>query len=89
MKYCDDLLQQYGYPDFDALFENTYFSYLLHLKKPDPAIFTLVLEKNNLTPSQTAFIDDTYIHVKTALSIGINAFRLQEGEDITDLFYTP
>ena len=35
LKYCEDLRQQYGYKNFDALFENTYFSYRLHLKKPD------------------------------------------------------
>jgi putative hydrolase of the HAD superfamily len=89
LKYCEDLRQYYGYPDFNALFENTYFSFRLHLKKPDPAIFKWVLEKNKLDPNETAFIDDTYIHVKVAIDLGINAYRLQQGEDITDLFNKP
>jgi putative hydrolase of the HAD superfamily len=89
MKYCEDLRQQYGYPDFDALFEDTFFSYHLHLRKPDPTIFRWVLDKSNLDPSETAFIDDTFINVKAALDLGINAYCLQEAEDITGLFYKP
>jgi epoxide hydrolase-like predicted phosphatase len=88
LKYSNDLRQKFGYPDFNALFENTYFSWRLHLRKPDPAIFRWVLDKNNLVPSQTAFIDDTLIHVKVALELGINAYQLKEAEDITGLFST-
>jgi putative hydrolase of the HAD superfamily len=86
LKYCEELRQQYGYPDFDALFENAYFSYLLHLRKPDPEIFRWVLDKNDLVFFETLFIDDTLINVQTARTLGIHGYHLKEGEDITDLF---
>ena len=86
LKYVDDLRQQYGYRDFEELFEKTYFSFRLHLKKPDPGIFRLVLNENKLDPKETLFIDDTLMHVKAANKIGINGYHLQEGEDITGLF---
>jgi putative hydrolase of the HAD superfamily len=84
--YRESFRQEYGYPDFNALFENTYFSYLLHMRKPDPAIFRLVLEQNKLAPSETLFIDDMLINIKAALELGITGYHLCEGEDITNLF---
>ena len=89
LEYTERLRQQYGYHDFSAIFEKTYFSYQCHLKKPDPLIFKLVLYENNLDPSETLFIDDTQLHVKTACELGITSCHLRDGEKITDLFYTP
>ena len=88
LEYAERFRQQYGYHDFSAIFEKTYFSYQCHLRKPDPLIFKLVLNENNLTPSETLFIDDTLVHVKTACDLGITGYQLRDGEEITDLFYT-
>jgi putative hydrolase of the HAD superfamily len=89
LKYREDFQQQYGYRDFDDLFEKVYFSYQLHLKKPDPAIFTWVLKENKLDPAGTLFIDDTLIHVEAARELGITGYHLREGEEITQLFEKP
>ena len=89
LKYLEDLRQQYGYKNFEELFEKAYFSYRLHLKKPDHAIFRLVLDENKLDPINTLFIDDTLVHVKAAGELGINGYHLPEGEDITGLFSNP
>ena len=86
LKYQEDFQQQYGYRDFDALFEKTYFSYRLHLKKPDPVIFTWVLKENKLDPAETLFIDDTLIHIEAARELGIIGYPLGEGQDITLMF---
>ena len=89
MKYREDFQKQYGYRDFDALFERVYFSYRLHLKKPDPAIFKWVLHENNLDPAETFFIDDTLMHVEAARELGITGYHLREGEELTMLFEKP
>jgi glucose-1-phosphatase len=89
LKFRADLQKQYGYVDFDELFERVYFSYRVHLKKPDPAIFQLVLTENRLNPSETLFIDDTLMHVEAARRLGINGYHLREGENITTLFTRP
>ena len=86
LKYREDLERQYGYSGFDALFEKAYFSFVLHLKKPDPDIFKLVLKENKLDPDATLFIDDTLVHVEAARKTGLRGYHLQEGEEITELF---
>jgi putative hydrolase of the HAD superfamily len=88
LEYVERFRQQYGYHDFSAIFEKTYFSYQCHLRKPDPLIFKLVLNENNLDPSETLFIDDTQVHVRTSCDLGITGYQLRDNEEITDLFYT-
>jgi len=89
LKYREDFQQQYGYQNFDSLFEKVYFSYLLHLKKPDQAIFKIVLDENNLEPFETLFIDDTIVNTMAAQQLGIIVYHLQEGQEITNLFEKP
>jgi FMN phosphatase YigB (HAD superfamily) len=86
LKFREELERQYGYPDFDALFEKAYFSYRLKLKKPDPAIFQYVVNENRLDPAETLFVDDTLVHVEAARKVGIIGYHLREGEDLTSLF---
>jgi glucose-1-phosphatase len=87
LKYREELQTQFGYTDFDDLFEKAYFSYSVHLRKPDPAIFKLVLTENNLTPAETLFIDDTLIHIESARGLNIKGYHLGEGEEICSLFH--
>ena len=88
-RYLESFRKQYGYKDFDSLFEKAYFSYRIGLKKPDIEIFRYVLNNSHLNPSETLFIDDTLIHVDSARSLGIQAHHLQiqAGEQIMDLFH--
>ncbi|MFT6442539.1 MAG: putative hydrolase of the HAD superfamily [Salibacteraceae bacterium] len=55
------------------------------LRKPDPEIFQVVLNENNLVPKETLFIDDSPQHIASAKTLGIVAYHL-ENEDIGDLF---
>jgi putative hydrolase of the HAD superfamily len=88
LKYVETFRNQFGYPDFNALFEKAYFSFGVGLKKPSAGIFRHVLEKSNLEPSETLFIDDTLVHVEGAENVGIHAYHLalDKGEKVTDLF---
>jgi len=90
LKYAETFRNQYGYKDFDALFDKAYFSYRIGLIKPDAAIFSHVIHDSLLEPSETLFIDDTLEHVKSANSLGIHAHHLQigKGEQIMELFTT-
>jgi len=90
-KYLENFRQQYGYPDFDALFEKAYFSFHLGCKKPSREIFTHVLDHVSLNPTKTLFIDDTLMHVEGARDAGIHAhhLRIDQGEQIMDLFLPP
>lgn len=71
----------------EDLFEKTYYSHVVQLRKPSAAIFELVLMENNLRPEETLFIDDTASNFPEAQRLGIQIYHLQPGEDITTLHF--
>jgi putative hydrolase of the HAD superfamily len=87
-KYLADFNQNYGYTNFDELFEKAWFSFNIGLKKPDTAIFRFVTNQSGLNPAETLFIDDTLMHVEGANKAGLHAHHLKitQKEEITDLF---
>jgi glucose-1-phosphatase len=86
--YVKTFREQFGYADFDALFEKAWFSFRIGLKKPSQEIFRHVLQEASLDPAETLFIDDTLVHVEGAGAAGIHAYhlRIDAGEGIMDLF---
>lgn len=73
--------------EFYAHFNKIYFSYETKVRKPDTAIFNLILQQNNLKPSKTLFVDDTLENIEAARQLGINTWQIIVGqEDVTNLF---
>ena len=87
--YVENFRKQFGYTDFDALFEKAWFSFRIGFKKPSLEIFRHVLQNSRLDPAETLFIDDTLRHVEGARKAGIHAHHLEidNGEQILDLFH--
>ena len=74
------------FEEFRACFEAFYLSQELGLRKPDPAIFDLVLNRHDLRPEETLFIDDTPENTRAAEKLGIHTWTIDpEKEDVTDL----
>jgi putative hydrolase of the HAD superfamily len=84
--YSAYLKQTFGKMIFDEIFEKQYLSFEIGMRKPDKQIFELVLNENNLRPSETLFIDDSIQHVEGAAKTGINAYHLQPTETIINVF---
>lgn len=84
--YVRDLQLRFGYREFDQLFTKSYFSFDLHLSKPDPEIFEFVLYQHRLKPAETLFIDDTLTHIEAARSLGLKTIHLQKPLRVRDLF---
>jgi putative hydrolase of the HAD superfamily len=84
--YVRDLQLRFGYNEFDALFNKSYFSFDIHLEKPDPRFFELILDHEGLTPEETLFIDDTAANIKVAKSLGINTYHISREELVRNLF---
>lgn len=80
-----ELHDEHGVKHFEDYFDKIYYSCRVGLRKPDKAIFELVLNENNLKPEETVFIDDSPQHVKAAGELGINAFLLQKNMSVNDL----
>ena len=75
----------YGTQVLDELFEKIYLSHHIHLRKPNPEIFQLLVDENNLTVNETLFIDDSPQHVEGAKSIGLQAVLLEKNVWVGDL----
>lgn len=60
-----------GYAFF-GLFSGIVISGIEGCKKPDDAIFHLILDRFELKPSQTLFIDDTLSNIETAMRMGLH-----------------
>lgn len=79
----------FGKNAFDNLFEKTYFSCFLKMRKPDAEIFNLVMNENNLDYSQTIFIDDSIQHVEGAKKAGLTSFHLDTANTRLEIFLSP
>ena len=64
-------------------FDDTLISADVGLVKPDPEIFQLACRRFEITPSESAFIDDTPINAEAAHHIGMRAFVFND--DVDDL----
>lgn len=58
-------------PVFD-LVDETYFSYLIRLRKPDPQAFLYVCAQEGYSPSETTLVDDSRSNCDAAQSLGIS-----------------
>lgn len=58
--------------NFLSLFEGILVSGEEGLKKPDPAIFQLLIDRYDLIPDKTLFIDDNAKNIITAQNLGFN-----------------
>ena len=74
-----------GIEGLEPLFEKTYLSHEMGLRKPNPEIFNVVLNENNLVAEETLFIDDSPQHIASAKTLGIVTYHL-ENEDIGSCF---
>ncbi|NHM01152.1 HAD family hydrolase [Flavobacterium difficile] len=73
--------------EFYAHFKKIYFSYETKVRKPETAIFNLILQQNNLKPNKTLFVDDTLENIEAAKQLGINTWQIIVGkDDVTNLF---
>jgi len=81
MKYLKD---EFGFENNDHLFEKTYYSHLIGIRKPDKAVFEKVLNENGLKPEETLFIDDIAANLEPAKALGIQTFMMKSPDTIQD-----
>jgi putative hydrolase of the HAD superfamily len=69
----------------EDIFEKTYYSHAVGLRKPHAEIYRLVIEENGLNPSETLFIDDTASNFSGAEEVGLKVLHLKPPMTILDL----
>ncbi len=84
--FVRDLQLRFGYREFDELFHKAYFSFDLHLLKPNPEIYEFVINQHGMLPEETLFIDDKKENIKAAHDLGLRTYKLEKPERIRDIF---
>lgn len=69
--FSESLRKAHGLESLNELFEKVYYSHLLKMRKPDPAIYEHVLRENGLKAEETLFLDDSERNIEGARSVGI------------------
>lgn len=69
----------------DDLFEKTYYSHLIKMRKPDVSAFEHVIRDAGVDPSTTLFIDDYAANIEGAKAAGLQAIFLEPGKTLLDL----
>ncbi len=67
---------------FLSLFEEIIVSGEVGLIKPDPRIYTLLIEKTGIAPSHTVFVDDREENVRAAKKFGFKGIIYRDGPEL-------
>jgi len=84
--FVRDLQLRFGYREFDELFHKAYFSFDLHLLKPNPDIYEFVINQHGCIPEETLFIDDKIENLEAAKKLGLKIYQLEKPERVRDIF---
>ena len=88
--HIDYIVRKIGrgkYDEFYDLFDKIYYSHQVKLRKPDPNIFKLVINENNLKIKNTLFIDDSIQHIDSAKKLGLQTYHLNNSiESLETIF---
>ena len=83
--YNDILHMKHGIPNLTDIFEKVYYSHDVNMRKPDHEIFQHVLADSRLNARETLYIDDTEVHVKAAMDLGVHAYYLRLPQRLTEV----
>jgi epoxide hydrolase-like predicted phosphatase len=69
-------------PDVDEIFEVVVDSAFVGMRKPDPAIYRLTLERlgDGLVAEECVFVDDTDVNCDAAAELGMRTIRFRDAE---------
>jgi FMN phosphatase YigB (HAD superfamily) len=84
--YFEYLHKIYGTKGYTHLFEKSYFSHELGLRKPDAEIFQHVMQDAGILPDETLFIDDFIENIEAARRLGFQTIHLTAPLTLVDLF---
>jgi len=85
-KFHEIINKQHGLLGLDEFFSALYYSHREGLRKPEPEFYERLIEREDLTPSETLFIDDMIRNVHAANKVGMRGCHLEKGSLVTELF---
>lgn len=82
--FMNDFVATFGF-DLNTLFRTAYYSHALGLRKPYPASYQAILDREGLEAATTLFIDDTPKNIAGAQEAGLQTILLNDGRTVLDL----
>ena len=70
--------------DIEYLFDGVVLSYQIHMIKPHEGIYKYLIDKYNINPEESLFVDDREVNIKTANALGIKG-RSVLPDDVEDI----
>ena len=69
-------------PDIDEIFEVVVDSAFVGMRKPDPGIYHLTLERlgDGFRPEECVFVDDTDVNCDAAAALGMRTVRFRDAD---------
>ena len=84
--HVEEYMGKSRFDRFKNCFESFCLSHEMQMRKPEPEIFHYMLDRFNLNPAETYFVDDNLENVQAAAQLGIQIWHLiPEEEDIITL----
>lgn len=77
--------KEYGF-GFSSLFIQTFYSHIIHERKPDVSSFQKVISMAGIVPEETLFVDDLEKNLTGAQKAGLKTFWLQDGMEMAEIF---
>lgn len=80
--YTRQFRETSGGISFEDIFAGIYYSHVVKLSKPNPAIFTFMMNDSGIVPGESLFIDDLQRNVDAAIATGLPAYQYREKDDL-------
>lgn len=71
---------------FDDYFDKAFLSYEMGSIKPDPAIFRVMLDRSDIVPEESLFLDDGPANTAAAEKFGFHTYLTKPHEDYRHIF---
>ena len=77
----EDILPLLMSRGLEGVFDGGVASCDVHINKPDPRIYKILLDQYHLKAGECIFIDDNRANVQTAFQLGMNSIQMRESVD--------
>lgn len=77
--------EKFSTEKFSDFFHRAYYSNEVGYRKPEKEIYQMVLQKENLIPEETFFVDDKIENIEVARELGIQAHQLTNRNNLEQL----
>jgi len=85
--HCRQFMKELNqHVDFRSLFNDVWFSHEKQMRKPEKDFYLGLMNKHQLNPKETLFIDDLDINIEAAKTLGLQTYYLKSEESILELF---